>query len=79
MIEYKNPILAPALDRLRVLIENSPHSLASASLSAGLGHATVRRWLEGDREPRLSELNRALSVFGLTLELTLVPYRQERP
>ena len=38
---------------------------------AGLGHDTIYRWLSGEREPRLSDLEKALSTLGY--RLTIAP------
>lgn len=36
---------------------------------AGLGHDTIYRWLSGEREPRLSDLEKALTVLGYRLKV----------
>jgi hypothetical protein len=55
------------LQRLKTLIDLSPHTPSSASRAAGLYHGTIGRWLAGEREPKADELDRALRVFGYTL------------
>lgn len=58
---------AAPLEILRMLVELSPHSFTSASKAVGLAHNTILRWMQGERAPKMDEVERALNLFGYTL------------
>lgn len=67
MNSVKSEALAVIRDRIHAQGIN-PQVLAKRS---GLGHDTVYRWLSGEREPRLSDLEKVLNNVGY--HMTIVP------